>query len=183
MVDGDTVYAGTRGTYFYAVNAQDGSVRYAIKHGTSWIGSPALVTEASFLFALSDGKGVQGHAKTSSNQLFFEPAPGPVFAAPVTVNGAYIVGTLTGEILAFDPARGSRRVLALHQEEGHYYGYFATDRFGDAVSAHSRAVQGMEAFLNARHGVLSLAVIDDTLVVGTGSGRLMAFALKDVLPQ
>lgn len=181
-VDGDSIYAGTRGAYFYGLNAKDGSVNFSAKSGLSWIGSPAVVTEKEVFFGLSDGASVQGHEKRLGTQTFFLKTGGLVFAQPLMVDGYLIIGTLNGEVIVVKRETGERQSVKFHDIEGGYGAYFAKDRHPD-LTPHEKSVQGVEDFLTERHSVLSMAVQEGVLYVGTGSGKLKAFDLARLKGQ
>jgi outer membrane protein assembly factor BamB len=43
VIEQGVVYVGSRGTYFYAIDAKSGIEKWSWKHPSSWIGSPAVV--------------------------------------------------------------------------------------------------------------------------------------------
>ena len=176
------VLLGSRGTYFYAIDVEKGTESWSNKHGTSWVGSSAVVHEKQVYFGLSDGEALIGIDIPSGNQSLFIPAPGPVFATPVVHGRHLIAGTLRGELLVADLTGG--RLIAshpLHNSPRPYNSYFQPDPDSD-LSPYEFTVQAMERMKREQQSVLSMAITSDLLIVGTGAGEVLGFHLENVLP-
>lgn len=182
VADGHAFF-GSRGTYFYAVNLESGRESWSNKHGTSWIGSAAIIDETDVFFGLSDGKGVIGIERASGNQSLFVPAPGPIFATPVLSGDFLIAGTLMGEVLVIDLEQG--RVVnthKLHDSQKPYNSYFQPDP-DSTLTPYEYTVQQMDVMKKEQRSVLSMSVIGGLLIVGTGNGDVLAFELDALVGQ
>ena len=121
----DAVFVGARGTYFYVLNAETGQEAWSVKVGTSWIGSPAVVTEDSVYFGLSDGKAVLGYNRKGGEQNTFFKTESLVFAQPELHDAQLIIGTLSGRLFRLDTVSGeSALIKALSDRTGSYQGFF-----------------------------------------------------------
>ncbi|GJM11424.1 MAG: hypothetical protein DHS20C11_37000 [Lysobacteraceae bacterium] len=174
----NTVIAGTRGTYLYGLDLETGTEKWSIKAGTSWLGSAAVVSNGTAYAGLSDGQAVIGVNLAGGNQSFFLPTPGLVFATPLVHGYKLIVGTLFGELLVFDLSQSSLlHQIKIHDNERSYRDYLAQTPDEDDLSAYDRSVSSLKTMKGELHSILSMTIVDDQLLVGTASGRLIAYAL------
>jgi outer membrane protein assembly factor BamB len=179
IVDGE-VYLGNRGTYFYSLDIEKGTERWSTKHGTTWIGSPALVHEDQVYFGLSDGKALLGYERSSGNPTLFVATPGPVFAKPIMIGQHLIAGTLSGSLLVVDLKDGRLvHTHRLHDDARSYQSYFQSEPDPD-LTPYENTLSNLKKFISEQQAILSLAVIADQVLVGTGSGHVLAFAIEDL---
>ncbi len=178
VLDDGRLYAGTRGTYFYAIDPTDGSEVWSSKVGSSWIGSPAVVTEDAVYYGLSDGAAVLGYAKATGAQSFFFKTGSLVFAQPELHDGKLIIGTLAGHLFALDPATGQgERLLSLGAEEARYGEFFDPKIIPEGLSRYEATDWSVNNMLTEANSILNLTVLEDTAYIGTGSGVLYAVDL------
>ncbi len=179
VLDGDRLYAGNRGTYFYAVDASDGSEVWSSKVGSSWIGSPAIVTENAVYYGLSDGAAVLGYEKARGAQRFFFDTGSLVFAQPELYGKRLIVGTLAGHLFSLDPETGTgERLISLGSDGFRYREFFDPKKIPDDLKEHEATVWTVDHILTENNGILNLTVHEGTAYVGTASGVLYAVDLE-----
>jgi len=179
VLDGDRLYAGTRGTYFYAIDVADGTEAWSTKVGSSWIGSPAVVTEDAVYYGLSDGTAVFGHQKATGTQSLFFKTGSLVFAQPELHNGNLIIGTLSGHLFVLDTATGQgERLMSLGSEEVRYREFFDPKIIPEGLSRHEAKAWSVDRMLTEANSILNLTVHEDTGYIGTGSGVLYAVNLE-----
>ena len=179
VLDGDRLYAGTRGTYFYAIDADDGTEVWSSKVGSSWIGSPAVVSEDAVYYGLSDGTAVLGHQKATGGQSFFFKTGSLVFAQPEFHDGKLIVGTLSGHLFALDPATGQgERLTSLGSEEVRYREFFDPKIIPEGLTTYEATGWSVDRMLTEANSILNLTVHENTAYIGTGSGVLYAVDLQ-----
>ena len=178
VLDGDRIYVGTRGTYFYAIDADDGTEVWSSKVGSSWIGSPAVVTEDAVYYGLSDGAAVLGHEKERGAQSFFFKTGSLVFAQPGLHDGKLIVGTLAGHLFALDPVTGrGERLMSLGSAEVRYGEFFDPKIIPESLTRYEATAWSVNQMLSEANAILSLAVHENTAYLGTGTGVLYAVKL------
>ena len=178
VVHEDTVIAGTRGTYLYGLELETGLEKWSIKAGTSWLGSAAVVANGTAYAGLSDGQAVLGVDLASGNQSFFLPTPGLVFATPLVHQDKLIIGTLFGQLLVFDLTRSELiDQIKLHDNDKSYRDYLAQTPEDESMSAYERSLSSLQTMRKELHSILSMSIVDDQLLVGTASGRLLAYSL------
>ncbi|MFC1689528.1 PQQ-binding-like beta-propeller repeat protein [Pseudomonadota bacterium] len=179
------VYAGNRGTHFYAIDAKTGIEQWSSKHPSSWIGSPAIVSDEVVYFGLSDGYSLKGLQTRMGNQVLLFRNNFYNFAQP-QVNGSHVfMASLSGELFAIEKATGqarelfateaSRKNLAeLLAPTGGMKPYY-TARDGYSHETASRDVHRMLTKLNS---LLSLTLADGVLYAGSANGTLYAIPVR-----
>ena len=100
------VFAGTRGTYFHVLDANDGTEVWSSKVGSSWIGSPAVILDEAVYYGLSDGFAIMGFRHDRGAQTLFFQTASPVFAQPQPYGEKLIFGTLAGRLFSIDTVTG-----------------------------------------------------------------------------
>lgn len=179
VLDGDSLYAGARGTYFYAIDADDGTELWSSKVGSSWIGSPAVVTDDAVYYGLSDGAAVLGYQKATGAQNLFFKTNSLVFAQPEPHDGKLIVGTLAGHLFVLDPATGSGdRLMSLGSEEVRYGEFFDSKIIPEGMTRHEATAWSVERMLTEANSILNLVVHESIAYIGTGSGVFYAVDLE-----
>ena len=172
------VFAGTRATYFYALDARDGTEVWSSKVGASWIGSPAVILDEAIYYGLSDGFAVMGFSHERGAQTLFFRTESPVFAQPQVHGAQLIVGTLAGRLFSIDTATGKGQLLMhLGPEENLYPKVFDPEIIPDDLTRYESTQWSIDHLLTNAPGVLNLTVHEDTAYIGTGSGTLYAIAL------
>ncbi len=178
VLEGDRLYAGTRGTYFYAVDANDGSEVWSSKVGSSWIGSPAVLGPKSVYYGLSDGAAVQGYLKASGRQTAFFKTGSLVFAQPGLHDQQLIVGTLSGHLFGVDTVTGQgAQLLHLGSEQVRYREFFEPANVPPELTRHQATQWSVNRMLTEANSILNLTIVEDIAYIGTGSGRLYAVDL------
>ena len=178
IVQGEHLFVGNRGTYFYALDARDGAEIWSSKVGASWIGSPAVISEDAVYYGLSDGNAVMGHLLSTGAQTLFFETGSAVFAQPELSGEHLIVGTLIGRLFSIDTASGQgEEILNLGPDQVDWAGFFEPEIVPDHLTRHEGDAWAVDRMLTSANSVLSLALAGDTAYVGTGSGRLYAIDL------
>ena len=176
----DAVFVGARGTYFYALKAETGEEAWSVKVGTSWVGSPAVVTEDSVYFGLSDGKAVLGYNRKGGEQSTFLQTESLVFAQPELHGDQLFIGTLGGQLFRLDTTTGhGEQIKALTDKTGSYKHFFDPKTQPKDVSRHQATGWSINKFLAEFNGILNLTVHEDVAYLATASGKLYAVSLKD----
>lgn len=179
VLDGDRLFVGNRNTYFYALDADDGTEAWSSKVGASWIGSPAVTSDDSVYYGLSDGKAVLGHRKDSGALTLFFNTGSIVFAQPELHGKRLIVGTLSGHLFAVDRETGEGHELTrFGPAKAKYEEFFDPKNLPDGLSIYEANRLGIERMLTESNSILNLTIHADVAYVGTASGRLYALALE-----
>ncbi|MDA8018316.1 MAG: PQQ-binding-like beta-propeller repeat protein [Thermoanaerobaculia bacterium] len=177
-IDGDRIFVGNRNTYFYALNAKDGTEAWSSKVGASWMGSPAVLTEDAVYYGLSDGMAVLGHRKDTGALRFLFRTGSLVFAQPEVHGNRLIVGTISGHLYIVDTMTGQGELLLhLGPEEKRYAEFFDPEIVPKDLTRHRSTSWSIEKMLTESNSILNLTVHDDTAYVGTASGVLYAVPL------
>jgi outer membrane protein assembly factor BamB len=178
VLHGDRLYAGTRGTRFYAIDAEDGAEVWSSKVGSSWIGSPAVILDEGVYYGLSDGFAVMGFGHDRGAQTLFFRTASPVFAQPEVFGKQLIVGTLAGFLYNVDTGTGQGRMfMHLGPEDNLYREFFRPEVVPDDLSRYQATRWSIDQLLTQANSVLNLTVFDGIAYVGTGTGRLYAVDL------
>ena len=178
VVEGERLFVGNRGTYFYSLDANDGTEAWSTKVGASWIGSPAVVHEDVVYYGLSDGNAVMGHSVGSGSLSLFFKTGSVVFSQPQLFDKALIAGTLTGRLFSIDTASGEgEEILNLGPDEVDWAGFFNPEIVPDGLTGHARDSWAIDQMLTQANGILSLTIDGSTAYLGTGSGRFYAVEL------
>jgi len=176
----DAVFVGARGTYFYALKAETGEEAWSVKVGTSWIGSPALVTEDSVYFGLSDGKAVLGYNRRSGEQNTFFRTASLIFAQPEKHANQLIIGSLSGQLFRLDTVSGKgEQIKLLTDKTGSYQSYFDPKIQPGDLSPHEAAIWSINKMLTGFNSILNLTVHGGVAYLSTASGRLYAVPLEE----
>jgi outer membrane protein assembly factor BamB len=172
------VFAGTRGTYFYALDAKDGTEIWSSKVGSSWIGSPAVIVDEAVYYGLSDGFAVMGFRHDTGAQTMFFRTASPVFAQPQLYGKQLIFGTLAGRLFSIDTVTGQgQKLMHLGPEENLYGKYFNPEIIPENLTRYETAHWSIDQLLTNAQSVLNLTIQDDMAYVGTGSGMLYSVDL------
>jgi len=172
------VFAGARGTYFYALNAETGEEVWSVKVGTSWIGSPAVVTEDTVYFGLSDGKALLGYDRKGGEQNTFFRTDSLIFAQPELHGDQLIVGSLSGQLFRLDTTSGrGEQIQALTDKTGSYQSYFDPKIRPKDMSPYQATEWSITKFLTESDAILNLAVHEGVVYLSTASGKLYAVPL------
>ena len=143
-----------------------------------WAAFFALV--GVLLFGVLEGILI-GIERGTGSQTLFVPTPGPVFATPIVVGTHLIAGTLSGELLIVDLNTG--RLIAthrLHDSNKPFSSYFTPDPDSD-LTPFQFTVANLKKMKTEQRAVLSLAIIGELVLLGTGSGDVLAFELDGLL--
>jgi len=178
VVHGERVFVGNRGTYFYALDANDGTEAWSTKVGASWIGSPAVISGDAVYYGLSDGNAVMGHLLSTGAQTLFYQTGSAVFAQPELVGSDLLAGTLTGRLFSIDTVSGEgEEILNLGPEQVAWADFFKPEIVPEGLTRHQGDSWAIDRMLTQANGVLNLTVEGDTAYVGTGAGRFYALDL------
>lgn len=179
IVDGGRVFVGNRNTYFYALDADDGTIAWNSKVGASWIGSPAVITDRHVFYGLSDGQAILGHRKDSGALSHFYRTGSLVFAQPALHTDQLIVGTYTGHLIAIDTTSGQGRDLThFGPAERRYAEFFDPASLPEGLTPYEANRHGIERMLTESNSILGLEVEAGRVYVGTASGVLFAVELE-----
>jgi outer membrane protein assembly factor BamB len=172
------VFVGTRGTYFYALDADDGTEIWSSKVGSSWIGSPAVILDDAVYYGLSDGFAIMGYGHDRGAQTLFFRTASPVFAQPQLFGKQLVFGTLAGRLFALDTVSGEGQQLMQFGPQENLYGkFFDPEIIPDDLSRYEATQWSVDQLLTNANSVLNLAIHESTAYIGTGAGTLYAVAL------
>lgn len=185
IIHDGVVYAGSRGTHFYAIDAASGVEKWSWKHPTSWVGSPAIVSDEIIYFAMSDGYCLVGLETRMGNQSLLFRNTFYNFARPQADDDHVYMASLSGELFAVDKSSGKgRRIFAtesskvnlselqsatgglefLHSTKGGY--------------THENATKDVARMLSKLDSLLSLTLDGDMLYAGSAGGTLYAISVR-----
>jgi len=100
------VYVGSRGTHVYAIDAKTGVEKWSWKHPTSWVGSPAIVSDEVIYFGMPDGNSLIGLETRMGNQSLLFRDGFYNFARP-QANDREVFLALDGKTLYAGSANGN----------------------------------------------------------------------------
>jgi len=184
VVHEGVVYVGSRGTHFYAINAETGVEKWSWKHPSSWLGSPAVVSNGVVYFGLSDGSSLTGLETRMGNQSLLFRNRFYNFARPQANTDRVFMASLSGELFAVDKATGhGRRIFAtagsrknlaaLQSPNGGLKYLFSAEGY-----THENATRDVNRMLSMLDSLLSLTLDGDTLYAGSANGKLYAISVE-----
>jgi len=178
VLDDGRVFAGTRGTYFYALDAEDGTEAWSSKVGSSWIGSPAVILDEAVYYGLSDGFAIMGFRHDRGAQTLFFRTASPVFAQPQPYGKQLVFGTLAGRLFSIDTVTGEGQLLInLGPEENLYPEVFKPELIPDDLTRYQATQWSIDYLLTNAQSVLNLTILEGKAYVSTGAGMLYAVDL------
>jgi len=107
-VDGDTVYAGARDGFVYALDAGTGALKWKYDAAGSWVLATAAIDDRNIYFGTSDTGLFVALDKKTGKETFRAATGVWTYASPVVSGGAVIAATMTGTLEAYDTATGAR---------------------------------------------------------------------------
>lgn len=108
VADG-VVYVGSRDGTVYAVDARDGSPRWTLSHGTSWVITSPAVTDGTVYAGSSDAAFVQAIDAGTGQERWRQSTAGIVWSSPAASGGLLVVCDGVGIVSALDRATGQLR--------------------------------------------------------------------------
>ncbi|MBP2158733.1 MULTISPECIES: PQQ-binding-like beta-propeller repeat protein [Asticcacaulis] len=105
-VDGDTVYAGARDGFVYALNAGTGAVKWKYDASGSWVLATAAIDDRNIYFGTSDTGLLVALDKHTGHERFRSRTGVWTYASPVVAGRSVITGTMTGALYTFDTETG-----------------------------------------------------------------------------
>jgi outer membrane protein assembly factor BamB len=179
LVHDGRVFVGTRGTYFHALDADDGTEVWSSKVGSSWIGSPAVILDDAVYYGLSDGFAIMGFRHDGGAQTLFFRTASPVFAQPQPYGEKLIFGTLAGRLFNIDTVTGEGQLLMhLGPEENLYARVFEPELIPDDLTRYQATQWSIDYLLTNAQSVLNLTILGGKAYVSTGAGMLYAVDLN-----
>lgn len=184
VIHDGVVYVGNRGTYFYAIDAGKGVEKWSAKHPTSWVGSPAVVSEGVVYFGLSDGYSLVGLETRTGNQTLLFRNRFYNFARPQANRSHVFMASLSGELFAIEKETGKGRKLFatrasrenLHQLQSARGGLeFLYSKEG---YTHENASRDVKRMLSELDSLLSLTLHGNMLYAGSANGNLYAIPIR-----
>jgi outer membrane protein assembly factor BamB len=179
------VYAGSRGTYFYAIDAKTGIENWSWKHSTSWVGSPAIVSDEVIYFGLSDGNCLMGLETRMGNQSLLFRNRFLNFARPQANAADVFMGSLSGELFRVDKSTGKgQKIFATRASKENLAELQNPDGGPDYLYStgggytHENATRDVQRMLSRLDSLLSLTLDGDTLYAGSANGNLYALSIR-----
>jgi len=184
IVHEGVVYVGNRGTYFYAIDAGTGIEQWSAKHATSWVGSPAVVSEGVIYFGMSDGYSLVGLETQMGNQSLLFRNRFYNFARPQADKHHVFMASLSGELFAIEKATGEgRKIFAtdaskanlakLQSAKGGLEYLYSKEGY-----SHENATRDVKRMLLELDSLLSLTLDRDILYAGSARGILYAIPVR-----
>ena len=184
VVHEGVVYVGNRGTYLYAIDAKTGIEQWSAKHATSWVGSPAVVSDGVIYFGMSDGYSLVGLETQMGNQSLLFRNRFYNFARPQADKHHVFMASLSGELFAIEKATGKgRKIFAtdaskanlpkLQSAKGGLEYLYSKD-----VYSHENATRDVKRMLLELDSLLSLTLDKDILYAGSAKGTLYAIPIR-----
>ena len=177
----DTVYVGSNGQYFYAINARTGTVRWEYPTGVDQ-GSPAIADGVAYVGSVATGDTLFALNANTGVPLWSSQTNGGSYSSPAEANGILYIGSFNGNIYAVDSSNG--KLLWKYATGNSVY---SSPAVADGMVFVGSADNNIYA-LNASTGTLlwryatgssvdsSPAVVDGVVYVGSGDNSL--YALK-----
>lgn len=185
VISEGVVYAGSRGTHFYAIDAASGKEKWSWKHASSWVGSPAVVSDGVIYFAMSDGNSLIGLQVGMGNQSLLFRDRFYNFARPQANAGRVFMASLSGKLFEVDKSTGRGKQLfatkdsqtnlaeLLSPNGGLEFVYSAQGGYN-----HENATKDVNRMLTLLDSLLSLTLEGDTLYAGSANGNLYAISIR-----
>jgi len=184
LIDQGVVYAGSRGTHFYAIDAKTGVEKWSWKHSTSWVGSPAIVSDGVVYFGMSDGNSLIGLETRMGNQSLLFRNRFYNFARPQATGNQVFMASVSGELFAVDKATGTGRMIfatpasqanltELQSPNGGLEYLYSLGGY-----THENATRDVQRMLSMLDSLLSLTLEGDTLYAGSANGKLYAVSIR-----
>jgi outer membrane protein assembly factor BamB len=105
VADG-TVFFGARDGFLYAVNAQDGQLRWRFDHQISWVNSSPAVAEGMVYAGSSDGKFIQGVDARTGKEVWRLKTESLIWSSPAIAGQSLYVGDWAGNLYALNRSNG-----------------------------------------------------------------------------
>jgi outer membrane protein assembly factor BamB len=178
------VYVGNRGTYFYAIDAGTGMEKWSAKHPTSWVGSPAAISDDVIYFGMSDGYSLLGLETRMGNQSLLFRNRFYNFARPQASGTHVFLASLSGELFAVEKSTGKgRKIFATASSQANLSELQNPDGgleflYSKEGYTHENATRDVQRMLSKLDSLLSLTLEGDTLYAGSANGILYAIRAK-----
>jgi outer membrane protein assembly factor BamB len=185
VIHNGVVYAGNRGTHFYAIDAKTGTEKWSWKHPSSWVGSPAVVSDGVIYFGMSDGISLVGMQVGMGNQTLLFNNRFLNFARPQANSQKVFLASLSGELFEIERSSGKgQRVFAtrasqanlaeLQKPEGGLKYYHSAQ----GGYTHENATKDVQRMLTMLDSLVSLTLDGDVLYAGSANGKLYAVSVR-----
>jgi outer membrane protein assembly factor BamB len=107
-VDDGVVYVGARDGFLYAINADDGKLRWRVDHKISWVITSPAVSEHVVYAGSSDAHFAQA-LDSLGNERWRFGADVPVWSSPAVAGNIVYFGDAAGRVHALDRASGAEK--------------------------------------------------------------------------
>ena len=185
VIHNGVIYAGNRGTHFYAIDAKTGTEKWSWKHPSSWVGSPAVVSDGVIYFGMSDGISLVGMQVGMGNQTLLFNNRFLNFARPQANSQKVFLASLSGELFEIERSSGKgQRVFAtqasqanlaeLQKPEGGLKYYHSAQ----GGYTHENARKDVQRMLTMLDSLVSLTLDGDVLYAGSAKGKLYAVSVR-----
>jgi len=179
-----TVYVGSRGSYFYAIDATNGIEKWSSQYASTWIGSPAIESNGQIYFGTSDGYSLIGLNANTGSQTLLQLNDFYNFAQPQADDKNIYFGSVAGEVYAIDKVTSQMNLIfstpqsLMHSNElvkknGGLKRLFS---LGDNYN-HANATRDVKRMKDKLDSILSLTVDKGTLYIGSANGNVYAITL------
>jgi outer membrane protein assembly factor BamB len=179
------VYAGNRGTHFYAIDAKSGTEKWSWKHPSSWVGSPAVVSDDVIYFGMSDGYCLIGLETRMGNQSLLFRNRFYNFARPQANGDQVFMASISGELFAVEKSTGrGQRIFATQDSKTNLADLQSPTggaRFPHSAEGgytHENATKDVKRMLSMLDSLVSLTLDGDTLYAGSANGNLYALSIR-----
>lgn len=178
------VYVGSRGTYFYAINAETGTEKWSAKHPTSWIGSPAVVSDGVIYYGMSDGYALVGLGTRMGNQTLLFRNRFYNFARPQANSSHVFMASVSGELFAINKTTGNSRKIFMTQASKANLPQLQSPEGGleylysKEAYTHQNMTRDVQRMLSELDSLLSLTLHGDMLYAGSAKGILYAIPVR-----
>ncbi|HWV14191.1 MAG TPA: PQQ-binding-like beta-propeller repeat protein [Cellvibrio sp.] len=185
-VDERNVYIGSRDGFFYAFDqnqkTEKAETLWKYDAGGTWVVSTAAVDEKNVYFGTSDTGLFVALDKKTGTERYRSNTRIWTYTSPIIVQNNYaVVGTMAGELYAFDKSTGKKLWYYQTCEGRADINDLLDDRTGRLITDHLYDVQlqgGVEKVKTLGSFVASPIWIDNQLIAVTANGDLMVFETK-----
>ena len=184
IIHNGIVYVGSRGSYFYAIDATNGIEKWSSQYASTWIGSPAIESNGQIYFGTSDGYSLIGLNADTGSQTLLQLNEFYNFAQPQADDKNIYFASVAGELYSVNKKTSQKNLLFSTPKSQKYSGDLVKKggglkrlfSLGDDYN-HANATRDVKRMKDKLDSILSLTIDEGTLYMGSANGNIYAVTL------